>query len=201
MPFSVLPLSRKAEFSVPPLIVTRASAPTLSVLTTSVPAPLVVTLFSVWLPLRNSSLAPLAMLNTPLSVPPPCISSVPAFTLTVPVLLNCVPTAVVVFDCLLKTPLLLKMPPPPPALMVLSNALASVKLPVLLKALALAMLMPLLLAAVLPDQVVLPALILRPPDNTLLPGPLIASVPPKVVLAVAAPVIVPPVQVAGPPNV
>src|SRR5437773_10018441 len=92
------------------------------------------------------------MLNTPLLVPPPCISIVPAFTFTVPVLLNCVEMAVVVFDSLVKTPLLLKTPPPLPTLMALSNVLASVKVPVLLKALAPDMLMALLLAAVLPDQ-------------------------------------------------
>ena len=58
----VLPLSRNAELSVPPLIVTSASAPTFSVLICNVPAPLVVTLFSVWVPLRNSITVPAARL-------------------------------------------------------------------------------------------------------------------------------------------
>ena len=72
-------------------------------------------------------------------MPPPFISMIPALTLTVPVLLNPVPIAVVVADCLLKVPLLLNVPPPPPTLMALSKALESVKVPVLLKSLAVAM--------------------------------------------------------------
>ena len=58
---SVLPLSTKRVVWLPPLRATKASAPTFSVLISSTPAPLVLTLFSVWLPLRNSSLAPAAM--------------------------------------------------------------------------------------------------------------------------------------------
>ena len=183
---------------VPPFNATVASAPTFSVLISKVPAPLVVTLFIVWLPLRYSSLAPLAMLKTPVLVPPPFISRVPALTLTVPVLLNCVPMAVVVFDCLLKVPKLLKMPPPPPALMALSKPLASVKVPLLLKAPACEMAMALLPLPVLPVQVVSTAFTLRPPDSVLLFAPLMVSVPLNVVLCAAVPVMVPPVQVDGP---
>ena len=60
------------------------------------------------------------MLNTPESVPPPFISIVPAFTLTVPVLLNTDPMDVVVADCLLNVPLLANVP----SVMLLSKALA-----------------------------------------------------------------------------
>ena len=134
-------------------------------------------------------------------VPPPFISIVPALTLTVPVLLNCVPTAVVVFDCLLKVPLLLKAPPPLPTLIALLKVLASVNVPLLLKTLAPEMPMALLPLPVLPDQVVLPAFTMRPPDSVLLFGPLIVRSLAKVVLAAAAPVMVPPIQVARPWNV
>ena len=126
------------------------------------------------MPFLNSSLAPSAMLNTPVLVPPPPGRKVPAFTLTVPVLLKATLRAVVVFDCLLKVPLLLKMPPPLPALMLLSKVLASVKVPALLKLLAPDMRMVLLLP-VLPDQVVLPAFRERPPASDLLVAPLIPA--------------------------
>ena len=203
VPASVLPLRMNGVVCVPPLIATVASAPTFSVLISKVPAPLVVTLFSVWLPLRNSSLAPFAMLNTPVLVLGSRldINIVPAFTFTVPVLLNAVPMTVVVFDCLLKVPLLLKTPPPLPRFIALSKVLASVKVPLLLNTLAPEMPMALLPLPVLPDQVVLPAFTMRPPDSVLLFGPLMLSVLAKVVLCAAVPVIVPPVQVAGPPNV
>ena len=190
----MLPLSRNAEFSVPPFSVTRASAPTFSVLTTNVPGPAMVGLFNVSLPFLCSRIAPPAMLNAPLLVPPAPINIVPALTLTVPVLLNTVPMEVVVFDCLLKVPLLLKVPP----LMVLAKVLASVKLPVLLNALVFATEM-VLLAPVLPDQVVLPAFTTRPPVIDLVPEPLMASVPPKFVMP--APVWVPAVQIDGPVTV
>ena len=63
------------------------------------------------------------------------------------------------------------------------------------------MAMALLPAAVLPVQVVLPAFTSRPPDSVLVSVPLMASVLPNVVLAVAGPVIVPPVHVAAPCSV
>ena len=89
VPAIALPLNRKGEVSVPPFSVTTASAPTLSVLTTKVPAPLIVGLLSVWVPFLNSSVAPAARLKTPVLdvVLVPCISIVPAFTFVVPVLL------------------------------------------------------------------------------------------------------------------
>ena len=56
-----------------------------------------------WLPFLDSSVAPLAMLNTPVLdvVLVPWNSIVPALTLTVPVLLKTASTEVTVFACLL----------------------------------------------------------------------------------------------------
>ena len=73
----------------PPLSVTTPSAPTLSEVTANVPAPWIVGWSSVWLPFLNSSVAPAAMLKTPVFevVLVPWNSIVPAFTLVVPVLL------------------------------------------------------------------------------------------------------------------
>src|SRR4051812_37510853 len=150
-------------------------------------------LFSVWLPLRYSSVAPFAMLKVPVLVPPVAGRSVPALTLTVPVLLKTRPRIVAVFDCLVNVPPLLKVPAP---LIVLSNAFASTKLPLLLKMLDVAKLIALLPLAVLPDQVVSPAFTVRPPLIALPAAPLMASVLAKVVLPV--PNSVPAVHVDGP---
>ncbi len=191
-----LPLIRNAELSVPPLIVTRASAPTFSVLISSVPSPLVVTLLSTCVPLRISSLAPASIAKVPVLVPPDCISIVPASTLTVPVLLNTVLMVVVVADCLLNVSLLLKVPP----MMVLAKPLESVKVPLLLKVLVAARVMVLLLAAVFPDQVVvLPAFTMRPPASCLPLAPLMARVPSNWVVPV--PDRMPVVQIEGPVTV
>ena len=72
-------------------------------LTTNVPAPWIVALSSVWLPFLNSSVVPAARFQTPLALVllAPCISIVPALTLTVPVLLNKASTVVTVFAVLL----------------------------------------------------------------------------------------------------
>jgi hypothetical protein len=101
-PLRLLPLRISGAVCVPPLIVTTASAPTLSVLIASVPRPCVVTPFSTLLPFLKSSTAPAAMLNVPVLVPPDG-SSVPALTLTTPELLKATPMSIVVavFDCLL----------------------------------------------------------------------------------------------------
>src|SRR3954468_10231938 len=96
LPASVLPLSTNGGVWVPPFRKTTASPPTLSVLIRNVPAPWVVTLFNVLVPSTKSSVAPAAMLKTPVLVPPPLGRNVPAFRLTVPVLLNAAPLSTVV---------------------------------------------------------------------------------------------------------
>ena len=63
-PLSTLPLKRNGVVCVPPLMVTRASAPTRSLLIASVPRPCVVTPFRVLLPFLKSSTAPAAMLKS-----------------------------------------------------------------------------------------------------------------------------------------
>ena len=133
------------------------------------------------------------MLKTPLLVPPPFISIVPAFTLTVPVLLNTVPMLVVVFDCLLKVPLLLKVPTATDAAV---EGVGIGEAAGVVEGVCFRQEMALLPLPVLPVQVVLPAFRLRPPDSVLPFGPLMVSVPAKVVLCAAVPLMVPPVQVA-----
>ncbi len=101
---------------------------------------------------------------------------------------------VVVADCLLNVPLLANVP----LVMLLSKALLSVKVPVLVNTPPIERPIALLPFPVLPVQVVLPAFMSRPPVSVLVSAPLMVSEPENVVLCVVRPVMLPPVQVAGP---
>ena len=101
------------QLDVPPA--PNANVPDCSV---RVPAPLeLVPLLNVCVPPLSNTVAPLAMLNAPVSVPPPFRLSVFAFAFTVPVLLKATPTTLVAEPDITHVPALFtcRVPAPPPS--------------------------------------------------------------------------------------